>query len=59
MVNFLILLILHILGDFYLQTSKIAKCKSASIDVNCDKCKNCKKEAFLTSNILLFIRCSM
>ena len=53
MVNFLILLILHILGDFYLQTSKIAKCKSASMDVNCDKCKNCKKEAFFNIKYLI------
>ena len=41
MVNFFIILILHIIGDFYLQTSKIAKCKSASLGDGCDECKSC------------------
>ncbi len=43
MVNFIILIILHLLGDFYLQTSQIAKCKNAKIDSDCNTCKKCKK----------------
>lgn len=42
MVNFLILLILHILGDFYFQTSKIAKCKNAKVGSGCRDCVQCK-----------------
>lgn len=27
MVNYLLLIVLHLLGDFYLQTTKVARCK--------------------------------
>ncbi len=29
MAKYLILMILHLLGDFYLQTTKVAQCKNA------------------------------
>lgn len=45
MVNFIILIILHLLGDFYLQTAKIAKCKNAKIDSACHDCTKCKKNS--------------
>lgn len=43
MVNFIILIISHLLGDFYLQTAKIAKCKNAKINFDCNGCKKCKR----------------
>ena len=30
MENYLILLIFHLIGDFYLQTTKVARCKNAA-----------------------------
>ncbi len=30
MENYLILLIFHLIGDFYLQTTKVARCKKCS-----------------------------
>lgn len=39
MVNYLLLFILHLLGDFYLQTTKIARCKNAKKGVACGECK--------------------
>lgn len=42
MVNFIVLIILHLLGDFYLQTAKIAKCKNAKINAECNECAECK-----------------
>ena len=53
MVNFFIILILHIIGDFYLQTSKIAKCKSARLGDSCDECKSCKKNASFNIKYIL------
>ena len=53
MVSFLILLILHFLGDFYLQTSKIAKCKSANIGEGCNGCHSCKKNAFFNNKYII------
>lgn len=52
MVNFLILLTLHFIGDFYLQTTKIANCKNANIGENCNNCSNCKKKAFFNNKYL-------
>lgn len=43
MINFILLLILHLIGDFYLQTDKVAKCKGAQISSECDRCKQTKK----------------
>lgn len=47
MVNFIILMILHLLGDFYLQTEKVAKCKNAKVDIDCRDCIKCKKKSCL------------
>ena len=46
MVNFIILLILHFIGDFYLQTSKIARCKNAQTTTNCEGCNNCNNKHY-------------
>lgn len=54
MVNFLILLILHFTGDFYLQTSKIAQCKNANIGEGCDSCNSCKKNTLFNNKYLIF-----
>ena len=54
MVNFLILLILHFVGDFYLQTTKLANCKNANVGENCNNCSNCKKKAFFNNKYLIF-----
>ena len=43
MINFILLLILHLIGDFYLQTDKVAKCKGAQISSECNRCKQTKK----------------
>ncbi|MBE6812122.1 MAG: DUF3307 domain-containing protein [Ruminococcaceae bacterium] len=52
MVNFIILIILHLLGDFYLQTAKIAKCKNAKIDNDCNNCKKCKDKSKLNKQYM-------
>ena len=54
MVNFLILLALHFMGDFYLQTSKIANCKNANIGENCNNCVDCNKRYFFNNKYLSF-----
>ena len=59
MVNFIVLIILHLLGDFYLHTSKIAKCKNARKNVACNKCTKCKENSkfnvkYLVLHILLY-----
>ena len=38
MVNYLLLIVLHLLGDFYLQTTKVARCKNAKKSSACGKC---------------------
>ncbi len=53
MVNFIILMILHLLGDFYLQTEKVAKCKNAKVDIDCRDCIKCKKKSFLNFKYIL------
>lgn len=53
MVNFIALIILHILGDFYLQTNKIAKCKNAKIDDECAGCMKCKQTSVINRKYLL------
>ena len=60
MVNFIILCILHVFGDFYLQTNKVAKCKSARVDSLCGDCSGCKDGKmynlkFLFLHIFLYI----
>lgn len=41
MVDFIIMLSIHLFSDFYLQTSKVAKCKNANINDACGNCKKC------------------
>ena len=53
MVNLLMLLILHFIGDFYLQTSRIAKCKNANIGENCNSCKSCKAKALFNNKFVI------
>ena len=53
MANFLILLILHFIGDFYFQTSRIAKCKNANISENCNSCNSCKAKALFNNKFVI------
>lgn len=53
MVNFMVLLILHFMGDFYLQSSKIAKCKNANVGERCNSCNSCKKNSLFNSKYLI------
>ena len=53
MVNFIILIILHLVGDFYLQTNKIAKCKNANISESCTGCIKCKRGSIFNNKFLL------
>ena len=46
-------MILHLMGDFYLQTEKVAKCKNAKIDIDCQDCIKCKKKSFLNFKYIL------
>lgn len=55
MANILILICMHLLGDFYFQTSKMAKCKNALISDACGKCKNAKRALGLMQNFYAFI----
>ena len=48
-------MILHLMGDFYLQTEKVAKCKNAKIDIDCQDCIKCKKKSL----VLLQIMCKV
>ena len=52
MANILILICMHLLGDFYFQTSKMAKCKNALIIDACGKCKKCKKGYWINAKFL-------
>lgn len=52
MVNFIVLIILHLLGDFYLQTAKIAKCKNAKINEDCNQCTKCKEDSKFNSEYI-------
>lgn len=47
MVNFLFFMVLHLIGDFYLQTTKVARCKNAKVSPVCNQCAKCKKGAKL------------
>lgn len=47
MVKYLILIIMHLLGDFYLQSTKVAQCKNASKRSGCEKCKKCKDHSWI------------
>lgn len=53
MVKYLILIILHLLGDFYLQTAKVAQCKNARKELRCEECKKCKDNSWVNWKYLL------
>lgn len=53
MVNYLFLIILHLLGDFYLQTTKVAQCKNAKKGSSCGACKKCKDSSWINKKYLL------
>lgn len=53
MVDYLILILLHLVGDFYLQTTKIAQCKNARKSYTCGKCKKCKDNSWINIRYLL------
>lgn len=53
MVNYLLLFILHLLGDFYLQTTKIARCKNAKKGVACGECKKCEEHSWINWKYLI------
>ncbi len=54
MLNIIILSIFHLIGDFYLQSTKLAKCKNATVDDNCNACKKCKQTHKFNLKFLLF-----
>jgi len=43
MLNFTLLMVLHLIGDFYFQSDKIARCKNARIGNKSNSCTKCKK----------------
>lgn len=53
MVRYLVLIILHLLGDFYLQTSKIAQCKNARKRLECGACEKCRDNSWMNGQYLL------
>lgn len=53
MVNYLFLIILHLLGDFYLQTTKVARCKNAKKGSACGNCKKCKDSSWMNWKYLI------
>ena len=46
-------LILHLIGDFYLQFAKIAHCKVGLLDDTCVNCTRCKDEKLVNFKFLL------
>lgn len=53
MVNYLLLIVLHLLGDFYLQTTKVARCKNAKKSSACGLCKKCGKHSWVNWKYLM------
>lgn len=53
MVEYLLLIILHLLGDFYLQTTKVAQCKNARKGSECGGCKKCNDSSWINVKYLL------
>ena len=47
MLNYVQLMIMHLIGDFYLQSDKVARCKNARISDNCKSCTKCQKGSSL------------
>ncbi|MDO4554922.1 MAG: DUF3307 domain-containing protein [Lachnospiraceae bacterium] len=53
MVDFIFLIILHLIGDFYLQTSKIAQCKNSKQRSECIDCQGCKVDSWINLKYLM------
>ena len=53
MVKYLILIILHLVGDFYLQSTKVALCKNAKKGSACGDCKKCKDGSWINWKYLI------
>lgn len=53
MAEYLILIILHLLGDFYLQTTKVAQCKNARKGEKCGTCKKCNDNSWINWKYML------
>lgn len=53
MAEYLLLIILHLLGDFYLQTTKVAQCKNARKGLACESCKKCKDNSWINWKYML------
>ena len=47
MLDYVQLMIMHLIGDFYLQSDKVARCKNARISDKCKDCTKCKKGSSL------------
>lgn len=44
--NIIIFILLHVIGDFYLQSDQLSKCKQAQIDDKCKDCESCKQKSY-------------
>ena len=53
MVVFIFLIILHVIGDFYLQTSKVAQCKNSKQRSMCIDCHGCKVDSWINLKYLM------
>ena len=54
LVEFFILLFIHIIGDFYLQWDKMARCKIGNYDKDyCGECEKCKSKPRIKFKVLL------
>lgn len=53
MLNFVLLMVLHLIGDFYLQSDKVARCKNARISDKCNTCTKCPQGSYLNWGYVL------
>lgn len=54
LINICLLILLHIIGDFYLQSDKLSKCKQAQFDNACEPCSECNnKEYFNLKKVII------
>ena len=53
MLNYALLMVLHLIGDFYLQSDKVARCKNARVGEKCNSCTECKKGSYLNVKYVL------
>ena len=54
MTDYLILIILHLIGDFYFQSTKVARCKNAKTGTICGDCKEkCNSSSWCNRKYLL------